>query len=68
MKKYLTAGLLATCLTLPAFAANSQLRGGSPDEPLNRRTVALCIAVCVALHAYKRRMTCDEQAMTAYLR
>ena len=68
MKKYLTAGLLAVCLTAPALAANSKLIPKSPDEPVHRRTIVLCVAVMIGLHSYRRRTTCAERMMGAYLR
>jgi hypothetical protein len=68
MKKYLYAGLLAACLTLPAVAAPAKLSTQSPDEPVHRRAIVLCIAVFVGLHAYQRRMTRAERAMGIYLR
>ena len=55
MKKYLYAGLLTACLTAPAFAANSKAAPRTPEEPLHRRTIALCVAMLVGLHAYKHR-------------
>jgi hypothetical protein len=67
MKKYLYAGLLAACLATPAFAANHKLTASSPDEPLHRRTIVLCMALFVGLHAYQRRQARDRQQMLAYL-
>ncbi|NYE63472.1 hypothetical protein FHW58_004702 [Duganella sp. 1224] len=49
MKKYLTAGLLAACLTAPAFAANNKFVAQSPEEPLHRRAIVLCMAVMIGL-------------------
>ncbi|NGZ82893.1 hypothetical protein [Duganella aceris] len=68
MKKYLTAGLLAACLTAPALAVNSKLIAKSPDEPVHRRAIVLCIAVLVGLHAYSRRPKLAERVMGAYVR
>lgn len=68
MKKYLTAGLLAACLTAPALAANSKLISKSPEEPVHRRSIVLCVAVLVGLHSYQRRMTREERMMGAYIR
>lgn len=48
MKKYLTAGILAACLTVPAFAAN-KLNAQSPDEPLHRRAIVLCMVMMIGL-------------------
>ncbi|MTV40343.1 hypothetical protein [Duganella radicis] len=53
MKKYLCAGLLTACLSAPAFAATSKFIPQSPDEPLHRRTVVLCVALIIGLQAYK---------------
>lgn len=55
MKKYVYAGLLATCLTAPAMAAHKKLLPQSPEEPLRHRAILLCMAVVVGLHAYKHR-------------
>ncbi len=68
MKKYLYASLLAACLTLPAAAAPLKLTTKSPDEPVHRRAIVLCIAVFVGLHAYQRRLTRAERALGVYLR
>lgn len=68
MKKYLTAGLLAACLTTPAFAVDAKHPARSPDQPLSHRSVALCIAALIGLHAYKRRLTRDQVLLAAYLR
>ncbi|MRW87027.1 hypothetical protein GJ698_23440 [Pseudoduganella sp. FT26W] len=50
MKKYLYAGVLAACLSAPVFAANSKFVAQSPEEPLHKRSVLLCMAVLVGLH------------------
>ena len=50
MKKYLYAGALAACLCAPVFAANSKFVAQSPEEPLHKRSVLLCMAVLVGLH------------------
>jgi hypothetical protein len=68
MKKYLTASLLAACLTVPAFASNSKLAVRSPDEPLHRSAIALCIGLFVGLHAYKRRLKREELLLAAFKR
>lgn len=49
MKKYLTAGLLAACLTAPAFAATNKFNAQSPDEPLHRRAIVLCMVVMIGV-------------------
>jgi hypothetical protein len=49
MKKYLTAGILAVCLTAPAFAAPNKFVVQSPEEPLHRRAVVLCMGVLISL-------------------
>jgi hypothetical protein len=49
MKKYLTAGILAACLTAPAFAATNKLNAQTPDEPLRRRAVVLCMVAMIGL-------------------
>lgn len=67
MKRYITACLLAACLTAPAFAS-SKLVARSADEPLHRSAVALCIGVFVGLHAYKRRLKREEMLLAAFLR
>ena len=54
MKKHLTAAALMACLTLPAFAANKFV-AASPEEPLHRRAIVLCVVVLVALQAWKHR-------------
>jgi len=68
VKKYLTAGLLAACLTAPALAANSKLIAKSPEEPVHRRSIVLCVAVLVGLHAYKRSLTREERMMGIAMR
>jgi hypothetical protein len=68
VKKYLTAGLMAACLTVPAFAGTTTLASSSPDEPVHRRALVLCVALIVGLHAYKRRLTREEQMLAAYMR
>lgn len=55
MKKYLYAGILSACLAAPALAAASKFVPASPDEPLHRRTVLLCMAVVVVVQAFKYR-------------
>ncbi|MRX08113.1 hypothetical protein GJ697_09740 [Pseudoduganella sp. FT25W] len=55
MKKYLLAGALAACLSAPVFAANNKFVAQSPEEPLHKRSVLLCMAVLVGLH-YLRHM------------
>jgi hypothetical protein len=67
MKKYLTAGLLAACLTVPAFAAASKPAPRSPDQPLPRSAIVLCIALLVGARAYKHRQTREQQTIVAYL-
>ena len=49
MKKYLYAGLLTACLAAPAFAANTKFAPHSPEEPLHRRAVVLCMGVLISL-------------------
>jgi hypothetical protein len=66
MKKYLYAGALAACLASPAFAANNKLAAKSPDEPLHRRTVVICVVLLVGLSACKRRLRRDEPAVATY--
>ena len=68
MKNRLVAGLLATCLISPAFAANSKLVAKAPEEPLHRSTIVLTMAIFIGLHTYRRRLTREEQAMAAYMR
>jgi hypothetical protein len=48
VKKFLYAGVLATCLATPAFAS-TKLVIQSPEDPVHRRAVLLCIAVVIAL-------------------
>lgn len=55
MKKYLYAGLLSVCLAGPALAATGKFVPESPDEPLRRRSVLLCMAVVLAVQAFKYR-------------
>lgn len=66
MKKYLTAGLLTACLAAPAFAATSKLVPQSPEEPLHRRAILLCMAVVVVLQAYKHRPRITRQDLPTY--
>jgi hypothetical protein len=66
MKKYLTAGLLTACLAVPAFAATSKLVPQSPEEPLHRRAILLCMAVVVVLQAYKHRPRITRQDFPSY--
>jgi formate-dependent nitrite reductase membrane component NrfD len=49
MKKYLYAGVLTACLSVPAFAANNQ----SPEEPVHRRSILLCMAAVLGLQAMR---------------
>ncbi len=49
MKKYLTAGVLAACLTVPAFAATNKFTAQTPDQPLHRRAIVLCMVVMISL-------------------
>jgi hypothetical protein len=53
MKKYLYAGLLTACLAAPAFATNSKFSPQSPEEPLHRRAILLCVGVVLCLHAMR---------------
>nr|WP_315252669.1 hypothetical protein [uncultured Duganella sp.] len=53
MKKYLYAGILTACLAAPAFAANTKFAVNSPEEPLHRRAILLCVVVVLALHALR---------------
>jgi hypothetical protein len=67
MKKYLIAGLLATCLTAPAFAAAGKPATRSPDDPLPRSAIVLCIGLLIGAHAYKSRQTRKQQDLVAYM-
>lgn len=53
MKTYLYAGALLACLALPAFAADSKLRAHSPEEPMHRRSILLCVGIVLGLQALK---------------
>lgn len=53
MKKYLYAGIIAACLSAPAFAGTNKFLAQSPEEPLHRRSVLLCIGVMLCLHALR---------------
>lgn len=53
MKKMLYAGLLAACLSAPAFAASNKFVAQTPDEPMHRRAVLLCMAVIVGLQSLR---------------
>jgi hypothetical protein len=66
MKKYLTAGLLTACLAAPAFAATNQVAPQSPEEPLHRRAILLCMAVVVVLQACKHRPRITRQDFPSY--
>ncbi|MYM72529.1 hypothetical protein GTP56_10000 [Duganella sp. FT134W] len=55
MKKTLYAGLLAACLSAPAFAASNKFVAQTPDEPIHRRAVLLCVAVLMGLQALRYR-------------
>ena len=66
MKKYLSAGLLTACLAAPAFAATSKLAPQSPDQPLHRSAIFLCMAVMVGLQAYKHRPRITRKNMPSY--
>jgi hypothetical protein len=67
MKKHLYAGLLTACLATPAFAAHSKLTPQSPDEPLHRRAILLCMAVMVGLQAFKHRPRIKRHDLPPYL-
>lgn len=54
MKKSLFAMALATCISAPAFAATTKFFVESPDEPLHRRAIVLCIVVTLVLQAVRR--------------
>ena len=64
MKKHLYASLLAACLTVPAVAAPLKLSAKSPDDPVRRSAVVLCIAVFVGLHTYQRRVVRAKRVMS----
>lgn len=66
MKKYLYAGLLTACLATPAFAASGKLVPQSPDEPLHRRAILLCIVVVVGLQAYRHRPRIRRHDLPTY--
>lgn len=53
MKKYLYAGLLTACLAAPAFASSHKFAVQSPEEPLHRRAILLCVTVLLALHTLR---------------
>ncbi|MYN29594.1 hypothetical protein [Duganella levis] len=53
MKKTLYASLLAACLSAPAFAASNKFVAQTPDEPMHRRAVLLCMAVMVGLQSLR---------------
>lgn len=53
MKKTLYAGLLAACLSAPAFATSNKFVVQTPDEPMHRRAVLLCMAVMVGLQSLR---------------
>lgn len=67
MKKYLFAGLLAACLTTSAFAASHKTAAHTPDQPLPRSAILLCMGLLVGLHAYKSRKLREQQALVAYM-
>jgi hypothetical protein len=46
---------LTACLAAPAFASTSKLIPQSPDEPLHRRAILLCMVMIAGLQAYKHR-------------
>jgi hypothetical protein len=54
MKKFVYAGLFAVTLATPAFA-QSKFAVSSPEDPLHRRTIAICAALLVGVHAYATR-------------
>ena len=58
MKKFVYAGLFATTLAAtlatPAFA-QSKFAASSPEDPLHRRSIAICAALLVGVHAYATR-------------
>jgi len=66
MKKYLYAGLLTACLAAPAFAAPSKFTAQSPEQPVHRRAIFLCMAVMVGLQAYKHRPRIRRQNLPSY--
>jgi hypothetical protein len=66
MKKYLYAGLLTVCLSAPAFAAPNKLAPQSPDEPLRRRAILLCMAVVVGLQAFRHRPRIMPHSLPSY--
>lgn len=66
MKKYLYAGLLTACITTSAFAAGKKFVPQSPDEPLHKRAIALCMLVVVGLQAYKHRPHIPRHQLPTY--
>jgi hypothetical protein len=67
MKKYLAAGFLAACLTAPACATSGKPATRSPNDPLPRSAIMLCMGLLVAAHAYKRRQSSKQQDIVAYM-
>jgi len=53
MNKQIISGLLMAAALTPAAAA-PLFSPKSPDDPIHRRTIALCMLLGVGLRAYKR--------------
>jgi len=66
MKKYLYAGLLSACLAAPAYAASNKFAPQSPDEPLHRRAILLCMAVAVSLQVCRYRPRIARHNLPTY--
>ncbi|MYM70148.1 hypothetical protein GTP45_25575 [Pseudoduganella sp. FT55W] len=66
MKKYLYAGLLAVSIAGPALAAAPKFVPQSPEEPLHRRAILVCMAVVVGLQAYRHRPRVKRDELPTY--
>ena len=56
MKKHLYAGLLTAVLAAPALAAvPNKFAPKSPQDPLHRSSILLCVTVLIGLGAYRHR-------------
>ncbi|MHA4869229.1 hypothetical protein ACXZ1M_16170 [Duganella sp. PWIR1] len=66
MKKYAYAALLSATLAAPAMAAN-KFAAQTPEEPLHRRAILLCVAVVVCLHACRHRPPLPHSAMSNHI-
>ena len=68
MKKYLYLGILAACIAGPVLATATKFVPQTPEEPLHRRAILVCMAVVVGLQAYRHRPRVKRDDLPTYHR